>query len=466
MRLKTLPILAAILAAPSPLAAAEALPPADSWGISGETTPIVREAAVAPAAPAPREAPAADVAGPVQSEPSLNPRMEAASLAVLPDQGAFQHDALRPTFADDPYAPNGFRMGSFLVYPAVDFGTGYTTNATESSGGKPSMFGIVAPAVVFRSDWSRNEVMLALRGSYEAFANDAAANNPSAEVEAASRLDIGERSNATLHFLYTFSQEDLSSPDTPQGAAKPPHTHEIGATAAFNQALGPGSVKLEAFTDTTLHESKTSRDNTIYGTRLRVGYALTPGLIPFVQGELAQRTYPEVKAGSLDRASNDHSVAVGVAFDRSPVSQGEIAIGYADEVFDQSGLATLAALTVDASLVWSPTELTTVTAGFTTNLDPTTDKGSSGAVVYDGSLDFAYAYRRNATLDATLDANYKGWQGIGRIDWTYKAGLATTWRINRNITLKAGYLASWLDSTDKSRNYVAQSIRFDLDMHL
>jgi len=66
-------------------------------------------------------------------------------------------------------------------------------------------------------------------------------------------------------------------------------------------------------------------------------------LIPFVRGTGAAN-YPEVKRA----ASTGRATIFGrrrVAFDRSPVSQGEIAIGYADEVFDHSGLATLAALT-------------------------------------------------------------------------------------------------------------------------
>ena len=67
------------------------------------------------------------------------------------------------------------------------------------------------------------------------------------------------------------------------------------------------------------------------------------------------------------RRSNFSTIGrAGLAFDRGPVLTGEMALGYGVQMFDDPSLASISALTVDGSLVWSPTRLYTVTLGGST----------------------------------------------------------------------------------------------------
>ena len=101
-------------------------------------------------------------------------------------------NALRRTLDEDPYAPLGIRAGSFVIFPEVGFGAGYTSNSTDAPGGTGAALGAIAPQVLIQSDWSRHEATLFLRGSQEAY-SDGADNVPEAEATGTVRLDLSDR---------------------------------------------------------------------------------------------------------------------------------------------------------------------------------------------------------------------------------------------------------------------------------
>ena len=210
---------------------------------------------------------------------------------------------------------------------------------------------------------------------------------------------------------------------------------------------------------------QSDRNNTVYGVRLRLGYPLTGAVTPFVEGILTRRQYDQtVDDNGLRRSGTGEGVRVGLALDRGPVTTGEVAIGYLTENYDDSALGSLSAFTVDGTLAWAPTELVTVTTRLATAIDPSTDPLSSGSIVYDGSLDLAYAFRRNATVTFTGGVKNQEFEGLGRNDWTYRLGLGTDWTLNRNLELAAGYVHEWLNSSVAANDYTADTLRFDLKL--
>ena len=104
----------------------------------------------------------------------------------------------------------------------------------------------------------------------------------------------------------------------------------------------------------------------------------------------------------------------------------------------------------------------TLTAAVNTHINPTTNVDLSGSVVYQALADLAYAWRRDVTFDLTAKAENERFQGTDQIDRTYHLGFGATWSLNRNVKLTGGYLHEWLDSTDRGRNYTADTVRIDL----
>ena len=186
-------------------------------------------------------------------------------------------------------------------------------------------------------------------------------------------------------------------------------------------------------------------------------------LTPFVEGELGLRLYDrDVDPYGIKRSGHGETVRAGVEINALPQLKGEIAVGVHRESFDDPDLATLRALTVDGSLAWAPTPLTTVTFNAKTTMNPSTDPASSGSILYDGSVDLAYQWRRNFSIDWTAGMSQENFQGIGLQDRTYRLGVGTTWKLNRTLQLTSGYIHKWLDSSDESRNYESDAVSVGL----
>jgi hypothetical protein len=457
---------------------------AQSDGLRGSLAP---EAPIAPpVAATPPPAPQTDavVTGGVPAKPSANPAVTKAHAVAEPAAPATPVDTsdpakgiitgvdLRRRVEEDPYAPLGIRFGTFTYYPSVTSSAGYTTNAAAKAGGEPSPVLAIAPEAVLKSNWARHAATFAMRGAYETFPGGGAPNQPTAEILATGRLDLADRRTVDLEGGYNYSRQSISDPDFPAGAITPPAVHDGHASIALNRGAGPGVFTLAGRAERTVYEDahtptktidQSDRDNNQFSGLLRLGYEITPAITPFIEGELSERLFDQ-RIDDKGRARSGHGAALraGFAFDDAPVLSGEIALGARRENFDDKALATLHALTVDGSLIWSPAELVSVTTNLATSINPTTDPASSGSVVYDGTVDLAYAYRRNVTFDWTAGVRNARSQGTGQTDWTYRFGVATVWKINRNLQLSSGYVHEWLDSNLAGRDYASDTLRVDL----
>jgi hypothetical protein len=456
----------------------------ESLGLRGALAPD--DATTPPVAVTPAPPPAIDTAitGAVIPKPSANPvaaKVTQAAVRATPAAPVDTSDAakgiitgvdLRRTVAEDPYAPLGIRIGEFTYYPAVTVSGGYTTNATAAAGGSGAPLVAVAPEAVLKSNWARHEMTLTMRGSYETFPGSSAPVQPTAEILATGRLDLADRWTANLEGGYDFSRQSVSDPNFPAGAITPPAVHDGHAAIALNGGAGPSVFTLAGRAERTVYENavtptkiidQSARNNDLFSGRLRLGYEVTPTFTPFVEGELAERLYDRhLDDNGIARSSHDTALRAGFAFNDAPVLSGEIAVGGRSETFDDKALATLHALTVDGSLVWSPTALVSVTTKLATSFNPGTDPASSGSVVYDGTVDLAYAYRRNLTIDWTAGVRNEHFQGTRENDWTYNLGLGTVWKLNRNLQLTSGYVHEWLGSNVAGRKFTADTLRVDL----
>jgi hypothetical protein len=429
------------------------------------SAPVPGDGASTPAPGADAQPPALDdiVTG---SAPPDNVRVtpEPPVAAVTPSR--------RPPPDTDPFAALGIRAGSFIIYPSVSTGVGYTTNAAAAAGGKGSGFLAIAPELLIKSDWARHEATLAFRGSFQKFLDGSINDVPTAEVAATGRIDLPDSWTVDLDGTYHYSREAFSDPSFPAGADRAPDVNDFNASTTLNGSVGRTQVTIAGDVERTLYADahagavvidQGDRDTTLYGGRFRIGYELTPALTPFVEAEATRRVYDRrLDHNGIARASRGVALRGGVAFASGPVLSGDIAIGARRETFDDPALAGLRSLTVDGSLVWSPTPLVTVTTHLATLVNPSTNPASSGSIVYDASVNVAYAYRQNLTFDLTAGADHEHFEGIGSVHRTYRAGAGLTWKINRSLQLTGTYEHEWLVASDPAADYTSDSVRVDL----
>ncbi|HVY19084.1 MAG TPA: outer membrane beta-barrel protein [Bauldia sp.] len=367
----------------------------------------------------------------------------------------------------DPYEALGIRAGGFILYPTLTITGGYTTNAAASAGGTGATFATVEPELLIQSDWDRHEFTLTASGGYERFFDGTTADKPSASAKATGRIDLADGWTSDLAAGVDYKLDDI-----PDGADTAPPVTELTSSAALNGSFGRADFTVEGTTDRSVYGDASNagvpvdqgdRNNTVFGGRLRVGFDATPVLSPFVEGQIARRTYDrQFDTNSLQRSSTGTAFRAGVAFDHGPLLTGEIAFGTRQEVFDDPALTGIQAFTIDGNLVWAPTELTTVTLDTSTTINPNTDPASSGSVEHDGSLEIAYAWRDNVTLTGTASIANEQFQGTGEDDNTYDVGLGATWKLNRMFWLTADYTHEWYVSSDPTQNYTSDTFKLSL----
>jgi hypothetical protein len=401
---------------------------------------------------------------PAQAEPRVDTTDPLADVVQAP---------LRKTSPDvGPYEALGIRAGSFILYPSLEIGAGYTTNAEGVAGSPESAFGVVTPEFRAVSDWARHEATFSMRASYEVYAEGSVDDKPTADIEATLRLDHSEEWTTDVAAAYHYREQELSDPNTPGGLDEPPPVHEFVASADMRGRFGRSVVEWGTLVDRTVYEDGTSggvtvdqsdRDQTEIGGRLRYGFAVTDVTTPFVEARLAREQYDQkVDDNGFERSAWIYGLRGGIAYQSSPVLAAELAVGYAQAEPDDDDLSALETLTFDGWLSWMPTELTTVRFDVSTDFNPTTDPASSGSVIYDAAVDLDYEWRENVTLGALAGVNVERFKGTDQKDTTYRVGADATWKLNRNLWLIGGYLHQWLDSSEPDTDYSSDEVRLTL----
>lgn len=373
---------------------------------------------------------------------------------------------------EDPFAAVGIRKGSFIYYPSLTVSSGYSTNASGVAGGGGSGTLTLTPELFIQSDWARHEATLTMRGSLAKVLDGSQPDDPSASIEGTGRIDIKDGWKIDLNGRYGYSQQSISDPDFPAGVDSPPGVRDLSGAAILNGRLGRHVFELEGNVARTAYDNGTSaglvvdqgdRTNSVFGARLRLGYETPIDVTPFVEAEIARRLYDRtVDDNGLRRSSTATHLRAGAAFARDPVLSGDIAIGIAQQTFDDSGLAILHALTVDGSLAWSPTRLVKVKFDAATTFSPSTDPVSSGSVVHDASVDLAYTVRRDFTLNWTGEVSHQAFQGTGVVETSVKGGISGTWKFSRNAWLTGGYVHEWMNSNAPGASFESDTVRLEL----
>ena len=117
---------------------------------------------------------------------------------------------------------------------------------------------------------------------------------------------------------------------------------------------------------------------------LRNSYELTPGVKPFIELGANIRAYDlELDAGGNNRSSQGGYGKAGTTIEAARNLTGELSLGYLTRRYKDPTLADVSGWTVDASLVWLWTALTTVKLNASTTVAESTIPGVSGAFTRD-----------------------------------------------------------------------------------
>ncbi len=374
----------------------------------------------------------------------------------------------RAAAEEDPYAPLGLRLGSVTLRPAITNSVGYDTNPQRISGAtrNGSVFSRHEGELAVQSDWNVHELKGTLRGGYSRYVRDSDASRPDAAGTLDLRLDATRDTRILLESRLNLDTQRPGSPDLTASVKGRPQIYQYGASAGVTHDINRlqltlrGSVDRSDYEDAKLSSgailSQKDRNQTQYGLRARAAYELTPGIKPFVQGEIDTRQFDESRDSSgYARSSQGLTGRVGSTIEISRQLTGEVSAGYQDRAYDDDRLKNLRGLIGDAAILWSPTPLTTVTLRGTSELGDTTIAGSSGTTARRATLEVAHALRRNLTVTGFANFGRTEYDGQGLREDSTSVGARVEYKLTRTFSVRASFTHERLNSTAQGSDYTA-----------
>ncbi len=354
-------------------------------------------------------------------------------------------DGARSNFGD-PYAPTGIRIGTFLLRPSISQNLGYERNRTGDTATSRTFHqtGLRGSLI---SDWSRHQLSIEAEGIHQRNISGTGDTEPRVRVDADLRLDLSDDTVANLTAGYEFERESSSDPNAIGGATAQSgvHTYRAGARVTRDFGLIRGTigagVERQTYGSATLADGSSlrlsDRNNTEGTLTARIGYELSPALIPYLEASAGRAIYDARRdAFGYERSHTTLGGRAGVELDMGEKLRGDLGIGYKRAGFDDSRLAALDGLTLDGTLQWSLQRGTDLRLGLGTELEPSTTPGQSGYVSYAATADLTHELREN--LVARLSAAYtlRDFKAAGDPNQTiYLAGAGVTWNINRWLAM-------------------------------
>ena len=172
----------------------------------------------------------------------------------------------------------------------------------------------------------------------------------------------------------------------------------------------------------------------------RIGYELSPALVPFLEATVGREKYDQrIDSTGSERSSTTIGGRAGAEVNLGDKLSGELAAGYVLRSLDDNNLTDISGLTLDGELNWSPQRGTDINLGLDTTLETATTAGQSGAVVYELDSTLSQQIRSNLVARLGATAGYRDYDsGSGRNNQTsYGASAGLTWNINRYLDFEA-----------------------------
>ncbi len=371
-----------------------------------------------------------------------------------------------PVQEQDPFAPPGVKIGTFILRGSLDTSVGHDSNPLRVPNGRGSVFTRLGGESELRSNWSRHALEAQVSGSYTRYSSIDEADAPRLDALLRGRVDA--REDIEIDALAGIQLDTLEpgDPDTPNGLRDRPLVTELRGVAGVTYKPGPWSFRAGGRVERDLYENGRfisgavldtgDRINTTYALDLRGGYTLSPRLDTFIEASIDRRVYDDTfDQNGLQRDSTGYSLASGLRYDMSALVQAEIRTGYRWRRYEDASLPDLSGITADASIVWSPTALTTVRLTAGTLFDDTTLVGSSGSVTHFVRGEITHALRRNIAITAALQAERADYSGISRTDDEFSGELGLEWRFNRRMGIRASAEHMRLTSDASGADYTA-----------
>ena len=309
-------------------------------------------------------------------------------LLILACLGAPLHaqdaDLLEPTLPDDynqsrnlsvterprpDYDPLGYRIGSFLAYPALALTIAATDNAyLTPEGRKSDIYGRVTPSIDLRSDWNRHMIDLSAQGTFTRYADQQPLDRDTWDVRSIGRLDVGDFGSIDVQGRASRLQEDPFTSQTDASLAILSSYRRDDVTVRARRQVGRTRfvASFEAtqlrFSDISLTDGETlsqaQRDRSLVTGSAQAEYALSPGAVLLARAAYTGTNYKRPLAdGGPNRDADTLQLLAGLNLDLPEFIRGTVQLGYTRKDYRSSSYRSVGGLSGEMKLEYFLSDL-------------------------------------------------------------------------------------------------------------
>lgn len=372
-------------------------------------------------------------------------------------------------FAFDPFPPIGTKIGSFLLFTALESDYDYNSNLFASPEAVGDSALEVRPSARLASSWSRHALEVRASGDLSFHDRYASEDDRAYLVEGLGRLDVTSDTNLQGLIAHEFGQESRSAINA-ESAGTRPNIEVTRYRGAFNHTFNRLSVQLRGnIIDTSYSsnifdgqvQSNADRDYTLYEQAIRPRWEFSPYLFAFADIAFNQRDYSIAAfSDGILRSSTGERYRAGVSFgDVSQVLRGTFSLGYGHQEIDNHLLPAVDGLLIDSDLAWLITPLTVLQFTASSEVAETTTTDSPGVMERNYGLELRHSFTRYFVGSAGLGYMTRNFVGTDINEEQFSAGVGSEYYLNPWAVLFARYQHTDFQSSLPQASYTLEEVQ-------
>ncbi|MBS0558657.1 MAG: outer membrane beta-barrel protein [Proteobacteria bacterium] len=344
------------------------------------------------------------------------------------------------------YQQQGIHAGGFTVLPTFDEALFYNSDVTGAAGS--GSWGVrTSGNVSAESNWERNSAAASVgfgNNVFFALPNDSYTDWNAAvggTYQIGRDLLEGAFSHVTYHQFGTSlaalqSSTPVSNQTDTAHAAYSIDLNRISITPDFSFSAyryGIATVQGQQISQTSLNRN-------VFAASLISRYSMSEegGLLLVLRGIASD--FPSPAPSQPSNNSTSYEVLTGLDYQANSVWRYRALVGIEVRDFQAAQYKTHTAPVLEASVIWTPTGLTTVTGTLSREIEDPTTAGNNGYVLTAARGVVDHELLRNVLLQgrvAVASATYL--QTVNGTQTSYTLGGGVTWLINRTVRLSLDY---------------------------
>ncbi len=361
--------------------------------------------------------------------------------------------------------PNGGEssIGSFIVYPSVEFSLEFTDNVFRAQDSQSDFIFRTTPLIRFNSDWDNHALNFEAGLEYGKYFSFSSEDYLDFLLGADGRIDVTDDIAFNANTRWVMGHEDRGDPDDPGSAFDITEYQRFSAGGSIS--YDAGIVQVEPGYEIVFWDydnvngpggvlNNDDRDRTEHRAYLNVSTDVAEDLRLFVEPDARWEVYdnnPDDLGFNRDR--QEIGVLVGLDWTPDDVWAVRGAVGYEYVEFDDPAFDATNGFIFTGDALWNIDELTTIALTAEREFDGTTLANSAGKVNTAVGLSVDHEFAYNIIGSAFTEYLREDFEGNNRADDTIRVGLGGDYYIGEYVVAGAQYTYTNRDSTDGAQSF-------------